>query len=223
MYTMKKENLNINYKDLFEEDIFKKAYELIKSKPGNMTLGALGVTEETLDRISKSWIKEVIQALKDRSFKFKPSKRINITKVNGKTRLLGIPTTKDKVIQKAIQLLWEPEFEKIFLDYSHGFRPERSCHTALKEIRTWQRTTWMIEGDIKQYYNSINHQILGKILTGYIKDKNIIDLYWKLVKVGYIEQEAYKPNSLGIPILGLGSRRRNIITIIIKYIFKWIR
>jgi retron-type reverse transcriptase len=166
--------LNIKYKNLLDIELYKEAYQRIKSNPGNMTPG---VDRVTLDGVSLGWLEGTIRELKRRSFQFKPSKRIYIPKTNGKIRPLGIPTPRDKIIQKGIAMLLEKEFETVFLNSSHGFRPKRSCHTALMDVRKWQRTTWMIEGDIKTYFDSINHTILANILQEYIKDQNILDIY----------------------------------------------
>jgi len=100
-----------------------------------------GTDKETLDGISKDWIKKTIENLKNRTFKFKPSKRIMIPKKNGKMRPLGIPTPKDKIVQKVLLNLMEKTYEKMFLKTSHGFRPNRSCHTTLKEITKWTGVT----------------------------------------------------------------------------------
>lgn len=100
-----------------------------------------GTDGETLDGIGLKWVKETIESLKTRKFKFKASRRIEIPKKNGKLRPLGIPSPRDKVIQKVLLNLFEKEYEKIFLDTSHGFRPQRSCHTAIKKVQQWTGTT----------------------------------------------------------------------------------
>lgn len=174
----------MEYKTFFKEENYKKAYELIKSKPGNMTPGVDG---QTLDRISNNYFQSIINAMKDRTFKFKPSKRIYIPKANGKLRPIGIPCPKDKVIQKVFLRELEPILEKVFSDCSHGFRPGRSCLTAIKQIRV-QATgaKWMIEGDIKGYFDNINTNKLGLLLAKYV-DVETLNLYRKLVKAGYID------------------------------------
>lgn len=192
------------YKELFKEENYKLAYEEIKSKPGNMTPG---VEKETMDGMSKEWIGKTIKSMKDCSFKFKPSKRIYITKANGKKRPLGIPSPKDKIVQRVMANVLEKGYEKIFLDSSHGFRPGKSCHTALKEARSWKRTTWVIEGDIKGYFDNIDHDKLYQLLSKRIKDKNFLDLIVKLMKAGYIETNTPKDELIvtpkGIPQGGL--------------------
>jgi retron-type reverse transcriptase len=119
------------YDELLKANIYKEAYESMKSKPGNVKGGING---ESMDGFSNAKIARILEMMKNRSFKFKPSKRIEIPKKDGSKRSIGIPSPIDKVVQKAIKLIVEPIYEQIFLDTSHGFRPGRSCHSALKEI-----------------------------------------------------------------------------------------
>jgi len=110
------------------------AYDNIKSKPGNLTPG---IIPTTLDGISNERIDKLVNSLKDESFKFTPARRIYIPKSNllKEKRPLTIASPMDKLIQEAIRLILNAIFEPLFLDCSHGFRPNRSCHTALKQIK----------------------------------------------------------------------------------------
>ena len=186
-----------SYKTLFQPKIYKIAYEIIKSKKGNTTPG---VDKATLDGIGLPWINKTIGSMKDRSFKFQPAVRKYIPKPNGKLRPLGIPTPKDKVVQQAIRMIIEPLFEPHFLNSSHGFRPKRSAHTALKDIRQWTGITWAIEGDIKGCFDNVNHHTLEQLLKKRVKDENLISLYWKAVNAGYVNNGNFEPHSLsGVP------------------------
>jgi len=109
------------------------AYNRIRSKPGNMTPG---VTPETLDGFSLEDVSKITADLKKETFEFKPTRRIYIPKANGKLRPLSIGSPRDKVVLEAIRMVLEAIYEPLFLDVSHGFRPCRSCHTALKSIYT---------------------------------------------------------------------------------------
>lgn len=190
------QEIECSYRQLFDINIYKSAYQTLKSNPGNMTKGT---DDETLDGISLSWGEMVIKQMKDRDFKFKPSLRLYIPNKNGKMRPLGIPTPKDKIIQQAIKMIIESIYEPLFLDTSHGFRPNRSTITAVYEVRKWNGVTWMIEGDITGYFDNIDHQILATLLKKQIKDQNIIDLYWKLVKAGYVNDGNFSRSNLGVP------------------------
>jgi len=121
------------YHDMFNEEYYKNAYESIKSRGSSMTPGS---DKETFDGLSTEKIKGIIESLKDRSFQFKPSKRITIMKPDGKERNLGIPSATDKLVQRVMKDIIEGVYEPIFLNSSHGFRPNRGTHTALEVIRT---------------------------------------------------------------------------------------
>jgi retron-type reverse transcriptase len=135
---------------MYKEDLYILAYERLKSKPGNMTAGN---EEETLDGLSLKSIQQIIQTMRTEHFQFKPVRTVYIPKPNGKQRKLGIPSPRDKVVQEVIRMILEAIYDSphgaYFLPTSHGFRPNRSCHTALREYRRkWTATDWLIEGDI---------------------------------------------------------------------------
>lgn len=122
------------YKTLTEANTITVAYNNIKSKPGNMT-ATPGVDETvTLDEMSNTLLTSMANSLQDGSFQFKPARRVLIPKSNGKMRALAISSPRDKIIQEAMRMLLEAIFEPSFSQTSHGFRPARGCHTALKEI-----------------------------------------------------------------------------------------
>ena len=116
---------------MLSEEMFLAAYHRIKSKPGNKTPGTYN---ETLDGISMKKIKEYIRSLRDQSFQFRPVRRTFIPKANGKMRPLGIPCPMDKLVQEVMRVLLEQIYEPIFSGNSHGFRPGRGCHSALKQV-----------------------------------------------------------------------------------------
>lgn len=182
-----KENKNYKNKDLSKlltENLLKIAYNNIKSKPGNLTEGS---DKETLDGIKGDWFKNTEKKISTGELKFKPSKRIEIPKKDGKTRPLGIPTPKDKIIQEAMRIILEAIFEPTFLENSHGFRPEKGCHTAFNYIRMkFGSYIWGIEGDITKCFDEINHKILINILEKRISDQVFMDLIRKSLKAGYV-------------------------------------
>lgn len=127
----KKTNVNL-YKNMFNEQYYKNAYEVIKSRKSSVTPGP---DDETLDGSSIEKIRTIIQKMKDRSFQFNPSRIKHIPKPNGKLRKVGIPSSVDKVTQRVLKGIMEEIYEPIFLNTSHGFRPNRGTHTALREIK----------------------------------------------------------------------------------------
>lgn len=190
------------YRLICNPEILQLAYGKIKSNPGNMTPGT---DEETLDGYSIESIKRTIKILKDQTFKFKPVRRVEIPKgKTGKMRPLGVPSPRDKVIQQSMLMIMEAIYEPTFSELSNGFRPGRSCHTALKEFRTnWSGTKWAIEGDIKGCYDHIDHHILIKILRKKIQDEKFIQLVWKLLRAGMQINKVYSPTKLGTPQGGI--------------------
>jgi retron-type reverse transcriptase len=140
---------------MYKEDLYIAAYERIKSKPSNMTPGT---DMETLDGFSLSAIRKVIQDMRTEQFQFKPVRIEYIPKPDGKMRKLGIPSVRDKVVQEVIRMILETIYDSpygpYFHDASHGFRAHRSCHTALREIRSkWSAVNWYIEGDIEACFD----------------------------------------------------------------------
>lgn len=188
--------IEISYKQLYDKSFLIDSYYKIKSNSGNMTEE---VSKETLDGISNSWLNDTIDSLKKRNFKFNPIKQIFISKANGGVRMLGIPSPIDQILQQAYKTILESSYEDIFLNYSHGFRPNKSTHTAIYEVRKWSGTIWMIEGDIKGFFDNIDHHFLCSLLKKRIKDKNLIDFFWKMVRAGYVSNGQYKCNNLGVP------------------------
>lgn len=142
VYEMKLVQTEDKYTNLYElicsKELLVQSYKKIRSNPGGMTPG---VDELTYDGISEKYFDNLISELKADKFKFTSLKRVYIPKANGKMRPLGIPTSKDKIVQEAIRTLLEVIYEGKFLDVSHGFRPERSCHTALHQLSKWNGTT----------------------------------------------------------------------------------
>lgn len=163
------------------------AYELIKSKPGNMTRGT---SHETLDGISLATLSKIQSELKAGTFQFPPARRIQIPKPGKKkeTRPLTIASPRDKIIQKAIQLVVEPMFEEDFLDCSHGFRPERGTRTAITYIDSKFQSSWyIIEADLSKAFDSIQHKKLMEILKEKITCPKTLSLIRSGLKAGHIE------------------------------------
>ena len=134
------------YRQMFNKELYLMAYGRIYANHGAMTPGA---SAETADGMSEDKIHEIIEAMRAERYRFSPVRRTFIPKKNGKLRPLGLPTWSDKLVGEVVRLLLEAYYERQFSDRSHGFRPRRGCHTALREVeKTWTGTTWFIEGDI---------------------------------------------------------------------------
>ncbi len=185
------------YRILFNEEMFHVAYQRIYAKPGNMTPGTDG---KTINRMSLQRINKVIASLRDESYKPNPAKRIYIPKKNGKKRPLGIPSFEDKLVQEVVRMILEAIYEEVFANTSHGFRPNRSCHTALTHIqKTFTGTKWFVEGDIKGFFDNIDHNVLTATLRKRIADDRFLRLIRKLLNAGYIEDWRFHNTNKGTP------------------------
>lgn len=186
------------YRNLYNPEFYLLAYKNIYTNEGSMTPGVDG---ETLDGMSSPRIERIIGALRDRSYSPNPARRTYIAKKNSKKqRPLGIPSGDDKLVQEVVRMILESIYEPTFSDQSHGFRPKRSCHTALEQLqRTFAGINWFVEGDIQACFDSFDHHVLIDILRRRIDDEAFIALMWKFLKAGYMEQWQYHKTYCGTP------------------------
>jgi len=192
------------YRCLFNPDLYLLAYGKIYRNAGAMTPGA---TSETVDGMSLAKIEAIITALRQERYRWSPARRTYIAKKNSsKKRPLGLPTWSDKLLQEVIRLLLEAYYEPQFSDRSHGFRPGRGCHTALREIQHgWHGTAWFVEGDIADCFGSLDHSIMRSILAEKIHDGRFLRLIDGLLQAGYLEDWRYHRTLSGAPQGGVVS------------------
>ena len=190
------------YRYLFSEEMFAVAYQRIYAKQGNMTPGTDG---KTIDEMSLERIERLIVSLKDESYQPHPARRVYIPKKNGKKRPLGIPSFEDKLVQEVVRLLLEAIYEGHFEGTSHGFRPQRSPQTALSSIqqKSFAGAKWFIEGDIKGFFDNIDHNVLISILRERISDERFLRLIRKFLNAGYVEDWKYNKTYSGTPQGGI--------------------
>jgi len=181
---------------LYNVKLWLMAYESIAANPGNMTAGVDGTT---IDGMSMELIESTIADLKASRYKPKPVRRIYIEKANGKKRPIGIPCFRDKLLQTVVRLILEAIYEPIFSDASHGFRPNRSCHTALEQVKRIRGVKWWIEGDISGFFDNLNHDTLLGILSKRIMDKRFLLLIQQFLRAGYMEDWKYNQTYSGTP------------------------
>lgn len=190
-------------KDLFRvmslPDIWYVAYINLYANKGAITEGV--IEDDTLDGISHSRIYEIIASIKDDTFRPTPVKRVPIPKKDGGTRPLGVPTGTDKLVQMAMKIILEHIYEEpVFMDTSHGFRPERSCHTALSQIKSqFTSVKWFCEFDISGFFDNVDHKILINLLERKIDDKRFLRLLRRFLKAGYMEKWEWHATYSGMP------------------------
>jgi retron-type reverse transcriptase len=175
--------VNDLYRQLYNPHLYLRAYAKLYANTGAMTKGS---TQETADGMSLDKISKIIERIKQGKFHWTPVRRTSITKKNGKLRPLGLPTWTDKLVQEVIRSLLEAYYEPQFSSASHGFRPERGCHTALSHVQhTWTGARWFIEGDIKACFDRLDHQIMLDTLAKKIHDNRFLRLIEQLLQAGY--------------------------------------
>ena len=192
-------HLMTNYPDLWME-----AYARIYSNQGAITPGI--DKNDTLDGFSEKRVEAIREQLKNGSYFPKPVKRVYIPKKDGRKRPLGIPGGNDKIVQSVIRIILEQIYEPIFSNKSHGFRPKRSCHTALEQIKkNWTSIKWIIEVDIKGYFDNIDHVKLVEFLEKKIDDRKFINLIKRFLRAGYMEDWKFQGTYSGTPQGGIVS------------------
>src|SRR5438874_190068 len=177
--------------------LWHEAYANIYANDGAMTPG---IGKVTLDGFSEERVASIITRLKSGTYRFKPTRRVYVPKKTGKKRPLGISSGDDKLVQEVVRRILEQIYEPIFEDRSHGFRPGRSPHTALHQIeQEWTASKWMIDMDIRDYFTTINHDLLMSFLAKKIEDKRFLRLIRAMLDAGYLEEWTYHTTYSGVP------------------------
>lgn len=186
------------YRRMQDKNLFLHAYGNLASNAGITTPGI--TRTDVAEGMSEARIDNILKALATKKYQWKPARRVYIPKANGGTRPLGIPSFSDKLVQEVLRTILEAYYEPQFRDSSHGFRPGRSCHTALQQIEaTWTGTAWFIEGDIKGCFDNIDHGKLLKTLSKRIHDRQLIGFIGRMLKAGYMEDWKYHATHSGTP------------------------
>ena len=185
------------YRQMFNPELYLVAYGRIYSNKGAMTPGT---TAETADGMSLGKIHKITELMRQERYRFSPVKRVMIPKKNGKMRPLGLPGWSDKLVSEVMRLLLEAYYEPQFSGRSHGFRPKKGCHTALREVaNTWTGTTWLIESDISDCFGSLDHGVMMSILAEKIHDNRFLRLLRNMLKAGYLEDWVWNATLSGAP------------------------
>ena len=192
------------YRQLFNPQLYLLAYGRIYSNKGAMTPGP---DAETADGMTMGKIERIIDALRHERYRFKPVRRLYIPKKDGKQRPLGLPSWSDKLLGEVVRLLLEAYYEPQFSDYSHGYRPGRGCHTALRDVAVaWTGTTWFIEGDISNCFDQLDHSVMLATLGEKIHDNRLLRLIGQMLRAGYLEDWVWNATLSGAPQGGVLSR-----------------
>jgi group II intron reverse transcriptase/maturase len=178
--------------------IWERAYESIAPNKGAITPGV--DSNNTLDGFSLERMERIIAEVKEGTYRFSPVRRVYIPKPNGKQRPLGIPSADDKLVQAAVKLILELIYEPVFSVQSHGFRPKRSCHTALEHIQAaWTGTVWLVDVDVVGFFDHIDHDILLDLLRKRVDDEDFLRLIKGMLAAGYMENWTWHATYSGTP------------------------
>ena len=182
---------------LIDKDMLKSCHARMD---GSKAVGIDGVTKEEYERNLDENLDDLIARLKRKAYKPRPSRRVEIPKDNGKTRPLSIYCYEDKLVQEALRRILEAVFEPHFYDEMMGFRPNRGCHGAIKKLNMMierECTSYVLDADIKGFFDHINHEWAVKFIESRIKDPNIIRLVRRMLKAGILEDYVFEPTEEG--------------------------
>lgn len=185
------------------------AAQAVLARPGSRTDGVDGKTRDYFTNHYYQQMAMLIEQLKRGTYKPLPVKRVYIPKANGKKRPLGIPALRDRIVQEAIRMALDPIFESDFQPYSFGFRKGRNTMDAIAVVMPLANTSikhyYVIEGDLKSYFDTVNHRILIKLLKKRIADKKLLALIYQFLKAGIMENQLFAQTREGVPQGGIVS------------------
>ena len=196
--------------------------ECHEAMDGDKAVGIDGITKEEYGRKLDENLECLVMKLRKKAYKPKPARRIEIPKDNGKTRPLSIYCYEDKLVQEALKRILEAVFEPHFYDEMMGFRPNRNCHMALRKLNCMierEKTSYILDADIKSFFNHLDHEWIVRFVESKIKDPNISRLLRRILKSGVMENFQYSATEEGS---GQGSVCSPIISCIyMHYVLVW--
>ncbi|MCR1795354.1 group II intron reverse transcriptase/maturase [Leptospira sp. id769339] len=203
LYLAAKRSRNRRFHALYDRihrpDILWRAWMEVKANGGSG-----GIDNISFDRIEQDGVENFLRSLEEelkrKEYRPSPVLRVNIPKPDGSKRPLGIPTIRDRVVQQACKIIIEPIFEANFLENSFGFRPRRSATQAVTEVRnSLVYNWWVVDADIQKYFDTIDHEILTKLLRRRISDRRVLKLISQWLKAGVVDNGKFQPSELGSP------------------------
>lgn len=175
------------------------------SSSGAKSPGIDGVNKSTLEPILTTELECIRTQLLSGEYQPAPARRVYIPKAKGKLRPLGIPTLRDRIVQRAMLMAMEPIWESDFHRDSYGFRPQRSVHHAIRAVKvqltdnTYNKGRWVIEGDLASYFDTVHHRLLMRCVRRRIRDKRFLDLLWRFITAGHVDGGLFRASSNGVP------------------------
>jgi RNA-directed DNA polymerase len=185
---------------MYREDVLSKAWQEVKTNAG-----AAGVDKQTIEQIEQQGVEEFLSRLAaelhEERYRPHAVRRVWIPKADGRQRGLGIPAVRDRVVQAAAKTVLEPIFEAQFRNSSYGFRPKRSAHQAMEQLRQAvnRGANWIVELDIEAFYDRIDHELLMKLMEKRICDRRVLKLLRQWLKAGVLDDGKVLPSDQGVP------------------------
>ena len=181
------------------------AARMVLSSKGAHTAGIDGVDKRVMQECLEQQLETIRSELLAGTYQPQPARRVYIPKANGRQRPLGIPTLRDRIVQRAMLMAMEPIWESDFHRLSYGFRPHRSVHHAVRTVKlqlqdsTYAAGRWIIEGDLASYFDTVHHKLLMKCVRKRIRDKRFLSLLWRFIKAGHVDKGLFCAASRGVP------------------------
>ena len=172
---------------------------------GAKTPGIDGIDEQAMEHDLQYQLDTIRAELLAGGYQPQPARRVYIPKANGKQRPLGIPTLRDRIVQRALLMVMEPIWESDFHRLSYGFRPERSVHHAIRTVKLQLQDNadtsgrWVIEGDLASYFDTVHHKLLMKCVRKRVRDARFLSLLWRFIKAGHVDKGLFRAASEGVP------------------------
>lgn len=197
---LSRENLDMVFTSIghmINKELLKECHE---EMDGKKAVGIDGVTKEEYGRKLDENLENLVERLKRKAYRPQPARRVEIPKDDGKTRPLSIYCYEDKLVQAALKKVLEAVFEPMFYEEMMGFRPGRNCHQAIRKLNRmieWNKTSYVLDADIKGYFNHLDHEWIERFIESRIKDPNITRLVKRTLKAGIMEEYQYEATEEG--------------------------
>ncbi len=190
------------YDKICREDIMTYAWKKVKANKGSAGIDRVTIQSIVMDYGEGRFIKETCGQLRNGTYRPSPVKRVDIPKGDGRTRPLGIPIVRDRLVQMAAKIVLEGIFEADFKDFSYGFRPKRSAHDALRKIMdttNYGKVYWVVDVDIKGYFDNIPHEKLMKLIEQRVCDRKVLKLIRGWLTAGVMKDDQFHESVIGSP------------------------
>jgi RNA-directed DNA polymerase len=184
---------------IWDEKNLERAWKRVKANRGSAGIDQISLID--FEQNLSQNIAEIQRLLRENRYTPKPVKRVLIPKDNGKMRKLGIPTVRDRVVQQALKNVVEPIFEEIFIDQSHGYRPNKDAHEAVRKAEAYLEAGyhWVVDADIEGFFDHVDHSILMDLVCEKVSDGRVLSLIESFLVSGIMNECIFEASTEGTP------------------------